>query len=171
MKLTLSENSDKKTTFQQVKQFLVNSGFTIETSDETRPWGGFFVIAENDSDHFIHTFFSDIPQAKKQSGQKVSPKILIVEGDKRLSWQYHFRRSEVWKVISGQAGVVISDTDEETPVQIRKEGEIVVLRQGQRHRLVGTGSWTVLAEIWQHSDPKNPSTEEDIVRLADDFGR
>ena len=25
--------------------------------------------------------------------------------------------------------------------------------------------------IWQHTDDKNPSDEEDIVRVEDDFGR
>jgi len=29
----------------------------------------------------------------------------------------------------------------------------------------------LVAEIWQHTDPKHPSNEEDIVRLQDDFGR
>jgi hypothetical protein len=40
-----------------------------------------------------------------------------------------------------------------------------------RHRLVGLGDWGVLAEIWQHTDLQNPSDEEDIVRLQDDYGR
>jgi mannose-6-phosphate isomerase len=29
----------------------------------------------------------------------------------------------------------------------------------------------MIAEIWQHTDPENPSDENDIVRLQDDFGR
>jgi len=29
----------------------------------------------------------------------------------------------------------------------------------------------VLAEIWQHTDAQNPSDENDIVRVQDDFGR
>jgi hypothetical protein len=49
--------------------------------------------------------------------------------------------------------------------------EIVRLNQGQRHRLVGLNSWGMIAEIWQHTDINNPSDEEDIVRVQDDFGR
>ncbi|MCU0327251.1 MAG: phosphoheptose isomerase, partial [Spirosomaceae bacterium] len=40
-----------------------------------------------------------------------------------------------------------------------------------RHRLVGVNEWGIIAEIWQHTDPKNPSDENDIVRVQDDFGR
>jgi len=27
------------------------------------------------------------------------------------------------------------------------------------------------AEIWQHTDKNNPSDEDDIIRVQDDFGR
>jgi hypothetical protein len=37
--------------------------------------------------------------------------------------------------------------------------------------LIGLDQQALVAEIWQHTDPKNPSNEEDIVRLQDDFGR
>lgn len=42
---------------------------------------------------------------------------------------------------------------------------------GERHRLVGLDNWGVVAEIWQHTDPNEPSKEEDIVRLSDNYGR
>jgi len=50
-------------------------------------------------------------------------------------------------------------------------GSIVELAQGERHRLVGVDEWGVIAEIWKHTDPTNPSDESDIVRVQDDFGR
>jgi hypothetical protein len=50
-------------------------------------------------------------------------------------------------------------------------GEVVTLQKEERHRLVGTSQWGVVAEIWIHTDPQNPSNEEDIIRLQDDFGR
>ena len=74
-------------------------------------------------------------------------------------------------MIGGEAGVVVSDTDEQTPVKKLELGESVSLNQGERHRLVGLEGWGVLAEIWKHTDPENPSDEEDIVRVEDDFGR
>jgi hypothetical protein len=49
--------------------------------------------------------------------------------------------------------------------------DVVKLVQGQRHRLVGTDEWGIIAEIWKHTDKENPSDEEDIVRVEDDFGR
>ncbi len=95
----------------------------------------------------------------------------MVSPNKRLSWQYHHRRSEVWKLIEGEAGVVRSLTDEPTELQKMIVGEKVVLAQGERHRLVGLDEVGIIAEIWQHIDPTNPSDEDDIVRLQDDFGR
>jgi hypothetical protein len=74
-------------------------------------------------------------------------------------------------LVAGEAAVVTSPTDKE---QDRKEillGETITLTQGYRHRLVGLNNWGVIAEIWQHTDPDNPSDEDDIVRVQDDFGR
>lgn len=171
MQLNFSKNSTKKEVFQQVESFLDNKGFTIVTQDQSRPWGGFFVIDEDQSSQFIETFLKDIPEAKSQSIGKISPKILVVEPGKRLSWQYHHRRSEVWKVIYGEAGVVTSDTDTENAMQTKQLNDVIILKKGERHRLIGTDGWGIIAEIWQHTDPENPSNEEDIVRVTDDFGR
>lgn len=171
MKIDIKQNGKKETVFASLEQSLQNAGFTIAQSDATRPWGGFFVIEEKDAERFIQHFFEDVPQAAFTPDAKISPKILVVEAGKRLSWQYHFRRSEVWKVLYGNAGVVVSITDEEGDIQYKQPGETVILNQGERHRLIGGESWTVLAEIWQHTDPRKPSNEDDIVRLSDDFGR
>jgi hypothetical protein len=51
------------------------------------------------------------------------------------------------------------------------EGDQIKLTQGERHRLIGLDDYGVVAEIWQHTDKNNPSDEEDIVRVQDDFGR
>ena len=64
-----------------------------------------------------------------------------------------------------------SDTDVETLRHILEPGDIIRLRQGERHRLMGLDNWGIVSEIWQHTDEKNPSDENDIVRLQDDFGR
>ncbi|HNF80183.1 MAG TPA: phosphoheptose isomerase, partial [Cyclobacteriaceae bacterium] len=98
-------------------------------------------------------------------------KILVVEPKKRLSWQYHYRRAEIWRAVSGKVGVVTSMTDEEKDTTHLNPGDEIRLAQGQRHRLMGLNEWGVVAEIWQHTDAQNPSDESDIVRLQDDFGR
>jgi mannose-6-phosphate isomerase-like protein (cupin superfamily) len=101
----------------------------------------------------------------------LSPKILLVAPEKRLSWQYHHRRAEIWKVVSGQVGVVRSETDQEGDLVVHTTGEVIKLAQGERHRLVGLAEQGVIAEIWQHTDANHPSDEDDIVRVQDDFGR
>lgn len=102
---------------------------------------------------------------------KLSPKILIVKPQARLSWKYHNRRAEIWQIYKGAAGIIRSNTDTENEMEIYKEGDQIVLQQGERHRLVGLDDYCVVAEIWQHTDVNHPSDEDDIIRVQDDFGR
>ena len=74
-------------------------------------------------------------------------------------------------MVRGTVGVVKSDTDQENPLETFEPGQLITLRQGERHRLVGLEEWGILAEIWQHTNAQNPSDEDDIVRVQDDFGR
>ena len=168
MEIKLSANLEKKAVFKTVKDYLEQNGFLVVHSDQTRPWGGFYVIDEQQSQKFIDFFFRGVEES---ASGKISPKILIVEKEKRLSWQYHHRRAELWKVVGGEVAVVISNNDSETPLQVKKINDIIVLKQGERHRLVGLNSWGIIAEIWQHTNKDEPSNEEDIVRIQDDFGR
>lgn len=169
--ISIPNGASEKKIFETVEQFIKNKGFSIVDKDDRRPWGGFLVIDEGQAESFITTFFPDQSVEVFQGFDKLSPKILLVAPDKRLSWQYHHRRAEIWRVIGGSAGVVVSDTDKKTPVKKLELGESISLKQGERHRLVGLVGWGILAEIWNHTDPKNPSDEEDIVRVEDDFGR
>jgi mannose-6-phosphate isomerase len=161
----------KSDVFKKIAESLVSQGFKIIKQDETRPWGGFFVLNEAQTAQFAATYFPDVVLSDLQITQKLSPKILVVAPDKRLSWQYHHRRAEIWRVVEGIVGVKMSDTDEETELKTYHPGQIITLKQGERHRLIGLAEWGILAEIWQHTDPTNPSDEDDIVRVQDDFGR
>jgi mannose-6-phosphate isomerase-like protein (cupin superfamily) len=163
--------TDKPIVFEQVTKLLEEQAFNIVKQDQTRPWGGFFVIDEAQAPKFIETYFPHLSLKDFEGFEKLSPKILVVAPEKRLSWQYHFRRAEIWKVLIGTVGIVTSDTDEEGPLQTLPPETIVNLKQGQRHRLIGLKEWGILAEIWQHTDASNPSNEDDIVRVQDDFGR
>ncbi len=162
---------EKETIFSQLNEELSAKGFRFERTDFERPWGGFFVIEESQAEKFIRTFYPEEDIATLTKGGRISPKILVVAPGKRLSWQYHHRRSEVWKLIAGTAGVIRSNTDEQGQVYHLEQNEKVLLAQGERHRLVGLKEFGVIAEIWQHTDPDNLSDEDDIVRLQDDFGR
>ena len=163
--------SSKEEVFNKAKAVLDKNNFTIAASDKNRPWGGFFVIDEEQSEAFIAQFFPELNIEDFSKFEKLSPKLLMVAPQKRLSWQYHHRRSEIWKVIDGKAGVVVSKTDEQPPVKTLDLGDTIRLAQGVRHRLVGLEDWAIIAEIWQHTDSKHPSDEDDIVRVEDDFGR
>lgn len=164
--------SQKKEIFDTVAQRLQIEGFNVVNRDETRPWGGFFVIDETQAQQFADTYFDGLDINSLKIGGKLSPKILIVAPNKRLSWQYHHRRAEIWQVVTGNVGIKTSATDTEgEEVKKYKPKDQIKLQQGERHRLIGLDDWGVVAEIWQHTDPENPSDESDIVRVQDDFGR
>src|SRR5437868_13286991 len=171
MDLSVPENSEKEHVFEAVQNYLDSLELHVVAIDKTRPWGGFYVNDETLASNFIEQFFPSLDKKNIPPGQKLSPKILIVAPGKRLSWQYHFRRSELWKIIGGTAGVAKSDGDTEQETIHFKPGDIIQLKQGERHRLIGLNEWGIVAEIWQHTDATNPSDEEDIIILQDDFGR
>jgi mannose-6-phosphate isomerase-like protein (cupin superfamily) len=162
---------NKETVFDKTAHTLSELNFRIVDMDDSRPWGGFYVIDEEQASKFAQYYFPKENVEALRITNKLSPKILLVAPKARLSWQYHHRRAEIWKCIGGTVGVVTSDTDEEKTQHTLKEGDIIKLKQGERHRLVGLDDWGMLAEIWQHTDDANPSNEDDIVRVQDDFGR
>ena len=155
----------------QVKEKIESFGYRITNYDFDRPWGGFLVIQEKQAQKFSDQFFEGITIDKLKIGGKLSPKILIIDPEAKLSWQYHHRRAEIWCVYKGTVGIIKSNDDDQKPLNILNEGDQVRLQKGERHRLIGLEKQALIAEIWQHTDPKNPSNEEDIVRLQDDFGR
>lgn len=169
--MNFSAGLNKSHVFDEVRNFIESEGFSIASYDDQRPWGGFLVIDESQSLKFIERFFDHLSPEDFKGFSKLSPKILLVSPEKRLSWQYHHRRAEIWKVIGGKAGVIVSSTNQETPVAELKKGDVIDLECEQRHRLVGLDEWGIIAEIWKHTDPDNPSDEDDIVRVSDDFGR
>lgn len=163
--------ADKQIVFNEAETMLAKLGFTIVQQDRNRPWGGFFVIDEKQTVQFANRYFPNVNIDELKIAQKLSPKILMVAPHKRLSWQYHHRRAEIWKCIRGIVGVITSETDEEQQQHTLHVGDIIKLKQGERHRLVGLEDWGIVAEIWQHTTATHPSDEDDIVRVQDDFSR
>ena len=157
--------------FRSWEKEINSEGLRIRRFDFNRPWGGFFVLDENQAQLFSNSYFDGLDVEPLRIGGKLSPKILLVKPEARLSWQYHNRRAETWRVIDGPVGIVRSDTDEEGDVEIFGSGAIIVLQKGERHRLIGLNNWGVVAEFWQHTDSNNPSDEDDIVRVQDDYRR
>ena len=157
--------------FKKTAEKLRLQNLNIVDKDIERPWGGFFVIDEIDSQNFSDLYFSGLNTDKLKVSGKLSPKILVIAPNKRLSWQYHHRRSEIWNVSSGIIKVVTSHDDVERNEILLKEGDEIKIAQGERHRIIGTDGYAVVAEIWIHTDKDNPSDEDDIVRVQDDFNR
>ena len=161
----------KSDVFSEVRNVLDSQNFHIVAEDQNRPWGGFFVLAEDQAQKFADTYFNGIAVEDLRISGKLSPKVLIVAPGKRLSWQYHDRRAEIWQVIKGTVGIITSPTDEEGELKEYAPGDRILLKKGLRHRAVGLSDWGIIAEIWQHTNSDNPSDESDIVRVEDDFGR
>ena len=157
--------------FSNTLEILSSKKFNVVDKDIDRPWGGFFVISEDNSQDFANIYFNGLNTEKLKISGKLSPKILIIAPNKRLSWQYHHRRSEIWKVVIGEIKVVTSHDDIERKENILKEGDEISLSRSERHRIIGLEEYAVVAEIWIHTDKDNPSDENDIVRVQDDFDR
>ena len=157
--------------FESTRSKLEKQGLRIDRLDLNRPWGGFFVLDENQAEAFADLYFDGLDVEPLRIGGKLSPKILLVKPEARLSWQYHHRRTETWRVVEGPVGIVRSPIDVEGELVSYEAGETIVLEKGERHRLIGLENWGVVAEFWQHTDPDHPSDEDDIVRVQDDYAR
>lgn len=165
---------DKPMLVDAVVDAIKKTGYTIVDLNDTKPWGAYIRMDGGQAQRFIADFFPGLTLEEAQLGMKdaeLSPKILIVAPNQRLSWQYHDRRAERWAFLT-EGGYYKSDTDNQGELIMAQPGTVVQFQKGERHRLVGTDDkYAVVAEIWQHTDTIQPSNEEDIVRLADDYQR
>ena len=107
-----------------------------------RPWGYYEVLAEK-PDHKI--------------------KRITVYPGQRLSYQRHFRRSEHWYILNGNAVVTQNGKDIE-----RREGQTTDLPVGTWHRIRNPGSDNLVFIEVQTGDYFG---EDDIERSEDDYGR
>jgi mannose-6-phosphate isomerase-like protein (cupin superfamily) len=114
----------------------------VEIVQEERPWGRFERFTRNEN---------------------TTVKLVYLQGDKRLSLQYHNNRSEFWKVIKGPVKVQIGEDGDPKTMQT---GESITIPKKVVHRLIGAGTDAVILEI-----SSGDFDESDIVRLQDDFKR
>lgn len=155
------------------EQFITPHEFKIAEQDTTRPWGAFYKLEDSHAQEFIDLHFPGHTIEGLGMGGSLSPKFLMIEPGQRLSWQYHNRRAEIWRVLTGTLLAVTSETDVEGEWRSYEVGDELAFDALVRHRAGAPAGdrWTVVAEIWQHTDPNNPTDEDDIVRLADDYRR
>jgi len=80
------DTDDKEAIFTAVAQYLKGLSMHVTSIDSTRPWGGFFVIEETDTDTFIEQLFPGYSTENiQQFGSKLSPMILVVGPEEELS--------------------------------------------------------------------------------------
>lgn len=172
--LNLDANVDKSELVDQLEQIAQEHGYVTLDRNDTKPWGAYLRFDSKDAEQFIDSFFPGLTLEEAQRGiedAELSPKFLLVSPGQRLSWQKHARRAERWTFLTDGA-YHKSDTDDQGDIVNAPAGEVVQFEQGERHRLVGLmGSYALVAEIWQHSDPAQPSDEDDITRIQDDYQR
>lgn len=169
----LQQHIAAQTSVAQIEHVLRQAGYHITGVDSQRPWGGFVCIDPAQAERFAVDFFAASGvETKDKVDAPLSPKILFVQPGARLSWQYHHWRAELWCFLT--AGAYYRNMSDELPAQptLARAGDIVRLAAGERHRACGDAQHpTIIAELWQHTDPAHPSTEDDIVRVADDYQR
>ncbi|MDM0077382.1 mannose-1-phosphate guanylyltransferase/mannose-6-phosphate isomerase [Variovorax sp. J2P1-59] len=109
----------------------------------------------------VHRPWGTYASLKEEGGYKV--KRITVKPGESLSLQYHHQRAEHWVVVRGTAMVQVGDVEYET-----LPGEYRYIPLKERHRLTNIGKdELVLIEV----QCGNYLGEDDIVRLADTYGR
>lgn len=172
--MNFNERAQYDDLIHDIEQKISAAGFEIVERNTDKPWGAYFRINSNQADEFVKDFFTGLSPEEARlgiEGAELSPKILVVLPEQRLSWQYHDRRAERWCFLT-EGGYRKSADDTESERLTTEPGEVVQFQKGERHRLEGRADGlVVVAEIWQHSDVDAPSDEDDITRLLDDYIR
>tara|TARA_R100001377_G_scaffold79907_2_gene58426 strand:- start:194 stop:532 length:339 start_codon:yes stop_codon:yes gene_type:complete len=109
---------------------------------EKRPWGFYEILIDE---------------------KNCKVKKITVKPSGRLSYQYHYKRSEVWTVVAGIATITLNEITKDYTY-----GETVLIPQGVKHRVENQlDNDLVFIEV-QHGSYFG---EDDIVRIADDYNR
>ena len=109
---------------------------------EERPWGSF--------ENLLDTDYCKV-------------KRIIVKPGQRLSYQYHYKRSECWVIVQGAATVTLDDK-----IHTFIEGDVVQIDCETKHRVENKSEQDL---IFIETQTGTYFGEDDIVRLEDDYGR
>ena len=112
----------------------------IEPFTENRPWGWFREFAKN---------------------EKLTVKIIFVNRGEELSLQKHEKRSEFWRVLSGNPEILIGENTFNA-----RPGDEFEIKAGETHRISAQDADAEILEV-----AVGEFDEEDIVRLEDKYGR
>ena len=109
---------------------------------EKRPWGSFTILDES---------------------KNYKVKRIEVRPGKRLSYQSHEERDELWMIVAGLALVTIDNKETEISY-----GEYVRIKKKQKHRIENRGKDKV---VFIEIQTGTYFGEDDIIRYLDDYKR
>ena len=114
----------------------------ISIESEERPWGRFFVLHD-----------------------ELTYKLKRIEVDPagRLSYQYHYKRSEAWTIVEGTGTITLDGVE-----KYYNPGETILIPQGVKHRIENKGTQKV---VFIEVQTGTYFGEDDIVRIEDDYNR
>lgn len=109
---------------------------------EDRPWGTF--------ENLLDTDYCKVKQ-------------IIIKPGEAPSYQYHFKREEVWVVVQGEGELKLNDNL--TPVKLH---QVIHIPKEAKHQIQNTGNEDLVFIEVQLGEYFG---EDDIVRLEDNYGR
>ena len=109
---------------------------------EQRPWGQFENLLDAD--------YCKVKQ-------------IIIKPGQAPSYQYHYKRSEVYVIIKGKALIKLDGIEKEYNV-----GDTVIIPVLTKHKVTNAGNEDLIFIEVQHGEYFG---EDDIVRLEDSYGR
>ena len=109
---------------------------------EQRPWGDF--------ENLLDTDFCKVKRLTIKPGQAPS-------------YQYHYKRSEVYVIVQGKALICLDDVEKEYTV-----GDTIIIPVLTKHRVTNIGDSDLIFIEVQHGEYFG---EDDIVRITDSYGR
>ena len=90
-------------------------------------------------------------------------KKVVIKSGQSPSYQYHFKRSEIWIIVKGNADVRIDDVIKKYTV-----GDVIRIDKEQKHQPINSGDEDLVFVEVQLGEYFG---EDDIVRLEDKYGR
>ena len=109
---------------------------------EERPWGRYFVL-------------QDEPTYKL--------KRIEVDPGGKLSYQYHYKRSEAWTIVEGLGTITLDGI-----IKIYQPDDTIIIPQGTKHRIENT---TANKVVFIEVQTGSYFGEDDIVRIEDIYNR
>jgi mannose-6-phosphate isomerase-like protein (cupin superfamily) len=109
---------------------------------EVKPWGSYTNLLEE-----------DYTKVKK----------IVIKSGESPSYQYHFKRSEIWIIVKGIAEVKIDDN-----ISTHVIGNIITIPKEAKHQVKNIGETDLVFIEIQLGEYFG---EDDIVRLDDKYGR